>query len=103
MTLGFVKFSLKPYLMRIEQEINRKIFRTAARFGEFNLNATLRGDAASEASYFREAIGGSQGPGWMTPNEVRRQKNLPPMDGGDALYDPNKSQAPQTEGESNAA
>lgn len=88
MTLGFVKFTLQTYLNRIEQEINRKFFRTSRYFVEFNLDGLLRGDAKSEGDYLRQAIGGSHGPGWMTANEIRRIKNLPPMDGGDTLYEP---------------
>lgn len=91
LTIGFVKFSLSGYLNRIQQEFNRKLFTTRARAGEFcefNLEGLLKGDSAAEAAYMRQAIGGSQGPGWMTVNEARRFKNLPPIDGGDQLYDP---------------
>lgn len=90
MTLGFVKFTLQSYLNRIEQELNRKFFKTSRHFVEFNLDGLLRGDSKSEGEYLRQARGGSQGPGWMTANEVRRVKNLPPIDGQDDLYDPKK-------------
>ena len=96
MTLGFVKYTLKTYLNRIEQEINRKFFRTSRYFVEFNLDDLLRGDAKSEADYFRQAIGGSMGPGWLTANEVRRKKNEPPLDGGDTLYEPKGTPNAQT-------
>jgi HK97 family phage portal protein len=89
-TLGFVKFTLKTYLNRIEQEINRKFFKTAKFFVEFGLEGLLSGDSKAEGESLRQAIGGSQGPGWMTANEVRRIKNLPPVEGGDELYDPKK-------------
>lgn len=88
LTLGFVKFTCQPYLNRGVQELNRKLFRTDKQFLEHDLGALLRGDAKSEGEYFRQAIGGSQGPGWMTANEIRRSKNLPPIDGGDKLYEP---------------
>ena len=88
MSLGFVKYTLQPYLTRIEQEVNRKLFRSPKTFCEFNLDGLLRGDSKAEADYLRQAIGGSQGMGWMTVNEARRIKNLPPVDGGDELYDP---------------
>ena len=87
-SIGFVTYTLRPYLTRFEQEINRKCFRTAKYFVEFNVHGLLQGDAKAEGDYLRQAIGGSQGPGWMTPNEVRRIKNLPPIDGGYELYDP---------------
>jgi HK97 family phage portal protein len=86
-TLGFVKFTLKTYLNRIEQEINRKFFKTAKFFVEFGLEGLLSGDSKAEGDALRQAVGGSHGPGWMTQNEIRRIKNLPPMEGGDVLFD----------------
>ena len=40
---------------------------------------------------YRQAIGGSQGPGWMTVNEVRKLENMPPINDEryDKPYDPN--------------
>lgn len=91
MTLGFVKFTLQTYLNRIEQEINRKFFKTSKHFVEFNLDGLLRGDSKSEGEYLRQARGGSQGPGWLTLDEVRRIKNMPPLGpdaGGDVIFEP---------------
>jgi HK97 family phage portal protein len=96
MTLGFVKFTLQAYLNRIEQEINRKFFKTSKYFVEFNLDGLLRGDSKSEGEFMRQSVGGSQGPGWMTINEIRRVKNLPSIEGGDLIY------FPQTKGNDNA-
>lgn len=96
MTLGFVKFTLQAYLNRIEQEINRKFFKTSKYFVEFNLDGLLRGDSKSEGEFMRQSVGGSQGPGWMTINEIRRVKNLPPIEGGDLIY------FPQAKGNDNA-
>jgi HK97 family phage portal protein len=96
MTLGFVKFTLQPHLTRFEQELNRKLFRRSTNFVEFNLDGLLRGDSKAEADYLRQAIGGSQGIGWMTINEARRIKNLPPIEGADTLYDPTRPAPPTT-------
>jgi HK97 family phage portal protein len=87
-TLGFVKFTLQPYLTRIEQEINRKLIRKPDEFVEFNLKGLLRGDTKAENESLRQARGGSQGPGWLTLNEIRRIDNLPPITGGDVIYEP---------------
>ena len=90
-TLGFVKFILKAYLVKIEQEINRKCFPKDDMFVEYKLEALLGGDSEAEAKSLREAIGGSQGPGYMTLDEVRSVKNLPllgPDKGGDKIYEP---------------
>lgn len=90
-TLGFVKFILQAYLVKIEQELNRKLYPNGDKFVEYNLQGLLKGDSESEAKYLREAIGGSQGPGYMTLNEVRAVKNLPKVSaeqGGEKFYEP---------------
>lgn len=101
-TLGFVKFTIKPMLKRWEEEINRKLFRNAGQFIEFNLDGLLRGDSKAESQTFRSALGGpGTGDGFMTVNEIRRLKNLPRIDGGDELYkaqdgtDPNAKPTPE--------
>lgn len=83
--IAFVLYTLRPHITRIEQEINRKVFRLGNYFCEFNPEGLMRGDSKAEADYFKAALGGSSGPGWMTQNEVRRVKNMPPIDGGDTL------------------
>ncbi|HRC61639.1 MAG TPA: phage portal protein [Dehalococcoidia bacterium] len=85
--LGFVKFTLNPHLRRIEQELNRKIWPVRERyFTEFNVNGLLRGDAKSRSDFYRAALGGAQGDGWMSIDEVRKLENLPPNENADALY-----------------
>lgn len=90
MTLGYVKFTLSPYLTRWEQELNRKLFRTSKNFVSFDLAGLLRGDDKARADYLRQAIGGSQGPGWMTPDEVRHEEYFLPIgdDSSKKLYSP---------------
>lgn len=86
--IGFVQYTLAPHLNRIEQEINRKCFRTERLFVEFNVEGLLRGDSKARAEYYTRALGGTQNPAWMTPNEIRRLENLPPVAGGDHLAQP---------------
>lgn len=96
MSIGFIRWALQPYINRIRQELNRKLFRRASPFVEHKMEALLAGDSKAEGEHMRQAVGGSQGPGWMTINEIRRVKNLPPIDGGDVLYRPEKSSNPPT-------
>lgn len=78
-TLGWVRFSVQPMLARWEEEINRKLFRRAGQFVEFSLEALLRGDSKAQAEAYRAALGGpGTGDGYMTVNEIRKLKNLPP-------------------------
>ena len=83
--IGFVTFTLSPHLRRAEQELARKLFSRPGTYAEFQVASLLRGDSDSRAKFYREAIGGSQGPGWMTVNEVRALENLSKIDGGDAV------------------
>ena len=91
MSRGFVTYTLQPHLKRIEQEINRKLWPTRAKyFVEFDRDVLIEGDSAAQSAYFRAALGGpGTGVGWMTVDEIRTKKNLEPL-GGDAaeLYDP---------------
>lgn len=85
MGIGFVKYTLRPHLNRIEQELNRKLFRNPKTFVEFNVNGLIEGDSKAEAEYFGKALGGPGTQGWMSVNEVRRLKNLKPADGYDQV------------------
>jgi len=84
------KFAIRPMLTRWREELNRKLFRTAGQFVEFDLDDLLRGDSKSQAEYFRSSLGGpGTGDGWRTPNEVRKLLNLPPLPDGDQALRPN--------------
>lgn len=86
-TLGFVKYTVKPHLRRWEEEMNRKLFRNAGPFLEFDLDALLKGDSKAQAEADRAALGGpGTGDGYKTQNEVRRARNLAPKPGGDELF-----------------
>jgi len=88
MGTGFAIYTLGPHLRRFEQELNRKLFRTSRNFVEFNRDGLTQGDLKTQAEYFKAALGGTQNPAWMTQNEIRKLKNLPPIAGGDELHDP---------------
>lgn len=87
--LGFVRYTLRGPLQRGEQEMNYKFWPRSARYyTAFDTDALMRGDSAAEAAYFRAALGGAQGAGWMSVDEVRKMKNLPPVPGGSQVYFP---------------
>ncbi|AEC22294.1 phage portal protein (plasmid) [Pusillimonas sp. T7-7] len=88
MGIGFVKYTLGPHLKRCKDELNRKLFRTARYFVEHNVDGLMAGDSKAQGEYFGKALGGPGAQGWMTINEVRRLKNLPPIEGGDSIYRP---------------
>ena len=86
MSQGFINYTLSPHLVRDEQELVRKLFAKKDIYVEFDRDSLLRSDYGKRAEYYRQAIGGSQGPGWVTVNEVRAWDKLKPIEGGDALY-----------------
>ena len=102
-TLGFVKFTLRDILKGLEQEVNRKLLKKSKYYCKFNLDALLRADSKGRSEFYKAAVGGTQSPGFMTVNEVRALENLPPLDGGDALFvpvpasDPEKKEAADAE------
>lgn len=80
-SIAFVRYTLGRYIDSITQEVNRKIWpRNRTYFAEFNRDALLDGDSKAQAEYFAKALGGPGAQGWMAVDEVRRLKNLPPMD-----------------------
>jgi HK97 family phage portal protein len=88
MSQGFIRYTLGPHITAIEQEINRKLFRISRYFVDFDEEALARGDMKSLGDWFRQAVGGSQGPGFMTVDEVRSRLKLAPTPGGGTLYTP---------------
>jgi HK97 family phage portal protein len=96
-TLGFVKFTLRRRLKRIEQSLSKQLLSPRDRVDgvviEFNLEGLLRGDSKGRADFYSAALGDTQKPGWMVRNEVRRLENLEPIDGWDEPV-PLISQAP---------
>jgi HK97 family phage portal protein len=79
----FVRFTLWPHLEAIRDEVNWKLFGTDAHVMDFDVTELMRGDTKSMFEAYRTAMGGNNGPGFMTPNEVRRKLNLP-LDGAPA-------------------
>ena len=80
--LGFVRASLMPWILRWEQELNRKLFRGAARgrlYVKFNVDALLRGDVKTRADWYKVAVGKP----FMKPSEARELEDLDPIEGID--------------------
>ncbi|MDR2791683.1 MAG: phage portal protein [Tannerellaceae bacterium] len=83
--LAFLSETIHPYLEKIEQEINRKVFLPSERQyvrAEFNTTEFLRTDKKTQAEYHSKMFS----IGAMTPNEVRRANNLRKIDGGDKAF-----------------
>lgn len=78
--IAFRTDCMEPWVVRWEQEIQRKLFREGEPLRlRFNLDAMLRADTTSRYAAHNIGIQG----GWLARNEVRAMENLPPINGGD--------------------
>jgi len=86
-SLEFVKYTVGPWISRLEQSITRALLTTEERkkyFIRFNVDGLLRGDYLSRMNGY--ATGRQNG--WMSANDIRELENLdriPEEEGGD-LY-----------------
>lgn len=106
-SLEFVQHTIRPWLVRWEQELNRKLFPPvpvslgagdeieegpSPYYAEFNVDGLLRGDLKARSDYYVRA----RQWGWLSVNEIRRKENMPPVDGGDEYLSPLNMQALNT-------
>lgn len=95
MSIGFMRYTLGPHLRRIEQELNRKLWpRSTKYFVEFDREAMTLGDNKSESDFIRSALGGPGQQGYMSVNEYRHRRNMPPIAGMDAVFVAGKAAGP---------
>lgn len=84
LNLGFLQYTLMPYLRRWETVIRNALMTPAEQetfIVEHNVEGLLRADSSSRASFYSTMAQN----GLMTRNEIRQKENLPSMDGGDDL------------------
>lgn len=92
--IGFVEYTLRPWLVRIEQAMSRVLLseqeKATGHYIEFNLDALLRGDFKTRMDGYKIGVEG----GIYTVNEVRERENLPKLPGntGDVTYRPLNTQ-----------
>jgi HK97 family phage portal protein len=81
--IGFVQFTLLPWLKLIEQRATRDLlpggWTTGSWYAEYAVEGLLRGDSAARAAFYHQAITD----GWLSRAEVRSKENLEP--GPDSL------------------
>lgn len=82
--LEFLTHSLRPWLTRIEQAMERSLLGDPNLYVEFTTGDLLRTDLKTRFDAYRTALAA----GFMSVNEVRRLENLPAVEGGDDLYRP---------------
>lgn len=83
--LAFLTDTVAPMLTKIELELQRKVFLPSEKGQvkmEFNTSGFLRADKAAQATYLQTMFN----IGAMTPNEIRRENNLPKVEHGDNAF-----------------
>ncbi len=79
--IQFVRHTMLPWVIKWEQELNRKLFtraeRNAGYYVKLNLNGLLRGTATQRSEFYTKAIRD----GWMNRNEVRELEEMNEVDG----------------------
>lgn len=79
--IDFVTYSLRPWLIRVEQELNRKLLTPEERstyYFEHLVDALLRGDTQTRFSTYATA----RQWGWLNIDEIREKENLNPLPNG---------------------
>lgn len=84
--LGWLMTGLRPYLVRTEQAIKKRLISAEDRrngiFAEFAVEGLLRADSAGRAEMNSKMVQNAA----LTPNEWRKRENLPPREGGNQLF-----------------
>jgi len=78
--LGFLTFTLRPWLARIEQSMRKSLLKPEERdtyYAEFGLEGLLRADSASRAAFYSTMTQN----GIYTRDDCREKENLPRMGG----------------------
>jgi HK97 family phage portal protein len=76
-SLDFVRFSLQPWLRRVELAITHdRDLCFQQQFVRFELDALLRPDSAGRAAFYEKALDPISG--WLSRDEVRRLEDLEP-------------------------
>lgn len=87
-SMQFVVDAVRPWIVRIEQELKRKSFSDSEKknyYVKANMGALLRGDTSSRYSAYESAI--TKGC-WMSRNEARELEDLNPIEGLDEMIVP---------------
>lgn len=78
--LAFLNDTLRPLLTKIELELETKLFPNQTEYDiKFDVNELLRTDKKSQAEYLTKMFN----LGVLSPNEIRRELDMEPVDGGD--------------------
>lgn len=78
----YVTDTLLPWLVRGEQEFNRKLLRMTDYYTKHDVRGLLRGDSAARAQFYKDLFM----VGALSPNDIREFEDQNPYDGGDEQF-----------------
>lgn len=86
-TMGmlFVRYTLRPWLTRFQNELDRKLFRQGRRCVRFDTTDLERADLKTLMAAIRSGLGRAGEQPVITVNEGRRMMGLADAEGGDSL------------------
>lgn len=91
--IGFLTFTLRPLLKRIEGAISKDLMTATERLrlkARYNVEDLLRADSASRSAFLEKMVNA----GIMTRDEARLKENLKPMGGNAAVLTVNSANMP---------
>ena len=83
--MAFLLYTLNPYIIALEEELNRKLIMPSKRGKEFidlNQNSVLAIDKEKQSAYLSNLVKN----GLMTPNEARAELGLSKVEDGNKLF-----------------
>lgn len=81
--IGFVVYTLRPWMTRVEQRVTREI-RPQALYARYSVEGLLRGDSAARGAFYKTLWG----LGVLSTNDIRALEEMAPVEGGDTRYRP---------------
>lgn len=91
--IAFLTFTLRPWLTRFEQAINRQLLSPIDQeryYAEFSIEGLLRADSSARAAFYATMVNN----GIFTRDECRRLENLPLMGGNAGVLTVQSAMAP---------
>ena len=85
--IDFVVHTIRPYLVNIEQEMNKKLLRETEKkdhYVKFSIQGLLRGDSEARSKYYQTL----NQIGVLSINEIRAFEDMNPVADGDTHYYP---------------
>ena len=80
-----VRYTLQPWIKTIKSGIETQLLTKDERREGYHVridtSELLRGSLKDRTEYYKAALGSTQQPGWLTPNEVREDDGWNPQDG----------------------